>query len=287
MGCPKRDGMGTLVSIGEFSRLAHLSVKALHHYHEVGILKPADIDARNGYRRYDVDQLPDAYVVRRLRDLAMPLDEVRVVLDAAGDQSRDQAIASHLKRMESELHQTQQVVASLRRLLAEPKAGLKMKHRLVPGTHAVTAQSVVGPDDVEAWSTDAFAALEVELTEVGVMPSGPSGSQFSAGYFEEDRGAVVAFVPINDAVPAAILSTPPIWIEGGAHAVALHQGSYIDLDRTYGALGSYVADHNIAEIGPITEFYLVGPESANDSGELRTEVCWPICPVEPTVRAGL
>jgi len=44
------------VPIGEFSKLTHLSVKALRHYHAIGLLEPAAIDTESSYRRYDTDQ---------------------------------------------------------------------------------------------------------------------------------------------------------------------------------------------------------------------------------------
>ncbi len=47
----------TLLNIGEFSRMTHLSVKALRHYHDVGILAPAAIDPYSGYRSYDARQV--------------------------------------------------------------------------------------------------------------------------------------------------------------------------------------------------------------------------------------
>ena len=47
----------TLLTIGEFSRMTHLSVKALRHYHDVGILEPAAIDPYSGYRSYAADQV--------------------------------------------------------------------------------------------------------------------------------------------------------------------------------------------------------------------------------------
>ena len=40
--------MSTSLSIGEFARLTHLSVKTLRRYHDVGVLPPAGIDARTG-----------------------------------------------------------------------------------------------------------------------------------------------------------------------------------------------------------------------------------------------
>jgi DNA-binding transcriptional MerR regulator len=74
--------MGALLTIGEFSRVTHLSVKALRHYDDVGLLQPADVDASSGYRHYASAQVPIAHVIRRFRDLDMPLEQIRAVLEA-------------------------------------------------------------------------------------------------------------------------------------------------------------------------------------------------------------
>jgi DNA-binding transcriptional MerR regulator len=44
--------------IGDFSRLARVSVKALRHYDRLGLLEPARTDPLNGYRYYSSEQLP-------------------------------------------------------------------------------------------------------------------------------------------------------------------------------------------------------------------------------------
>ena len=62
----------TCMSIGDFSRATHLTVKTLRHYHEVGLLTPVAVDPQTGYRRYGTEQLATAQVVRRLRDLGLP-----------------------------------------------------------------------------------------------------------------------------------------------------------------------------------------------------------------------
>jgi effector-binding domain-containing protein len=54
-------------------------------------------------------------------------------------------------------------------------------------------------------------------------------------------------------------------------AVLAHEGPIDDLDRTYGALGSIVAERGIAGSGPIRELYIT---------ESRTEVCWPMATAE-------
>src|SRR5205807_5996223 len=87
--------MSVLVPIGDFSRMTHLSVKALRFYHDQGLLEPTRIDPASGYRYYDPGQVPVAQVIRRLRDLDMPLDQVRAVLQAPDVEARTKEIISH------------------------------------------------------------------------------------------------------------------------------------------------------------------------------------------------
>jgi effector-binding domain-containing protein len=59
-------------------------------------------------------------------------------------------------------------------------------------------------------------------------------------------------------------------------AVTLHAGSHDDIDRTYGALGAYVQEHEIGIDGPVREFYLVDRFQTDAAAEWRTEIGWPI-----------
>jgi hypothetical protein len=71
-----QDRADPLMSIGLFSRASLASVKALRLYHEQGLLIPAAVDSATGYRSSRVSQLADARVIKRLRDLDVPLRDV-------------------------------------------------------------------------------------------------------------------------------------------------------------------------------------------------------------------
>ena len=58
-----------VMSIGEFSRLTHLSVRTLRRYHDAGLLEPGTVDSATGYRYYGADQIQTAQVIHRLREL--------------------------------------------------------------------------------------------------------------------------------------------------------------------------------------------------------------------------
>jgi DNA-binding transcriptional MerR regulator len=142
------------LSIGDFSRATHMTVKTLRHYHQLGLLKPAAVDPLTGYRRYGTDQIPTAQVIRRFRDLGMLLDEIQGVLSAPDLRKRNERITAHLHRLEGELGRTQAAVASLRDLLRPPSPGDGTAHirlRNVPAISAAAIVGVVGAEDSVAW----------------------------------------------------------------------------------------------------------------------------------------
>ncbi len=99
-----------LLSIGRFARLAGLSVGALRHYDELDLLRPAEIDASTGYRRYRTSQLDDARTIARLRELEVPLEEIRDVLAADDPAERARRLADHRARIEARTYRLQRVL---------------------------------------------------------------------------------------------------------------------------------------------------------------------------------
>jgi effector-binding domain-containing protein len=86
---------------------------------------------------------------------------------------------------------------------------------------------------------------------------------------------MVAFVPIDrlsgDSGRVQAYELPPVEL-----AIMLHPGSYDELDQTYGALGTHVAERAIGVEGPIRELYVVSPFDVDDVSEWRTELGWPV-----------
>ena len=158
------------LTVGDFSRITHLSVKTLRHYHEVGLLAPAAVNPGTGYRYYSADQVPAAQVIRRLRDLEMPVGEVKAVLAADDAADRNALIAAHLDRLEAELAQTRAAVDSLRNLLQPPPDAPAIEHRSVPAVRAAGITAVVDHGDVLAWWHGALGELRAT-----VRGSGPAG----------------------------------------------------------------------------------------------------------------
>jgi DNA-binding transcriptional MerR regulator/effector-binding domain-containing protein len=265
---------GTLSSltIGDFSRATHLSIKTLRYYHRVQLLEPAQVDQDTGYRRYTTDQIPVAQVIRRFRDLEMPIEQIQAVLRAPDLTARNRLIADHLSRLERGLARTQQAVASLRDLLADPSAAGPVSHRRVGATMAAAVSETVDVGDLLPWFLGALGELYATLDARGVAASGPAGGIYATALFAEERGEATVFVPAAAEVQG-LGRVVPFTVE---LAVITHAGSHADVDRAYGALAAYVSSHALQVDGPIREYYLVGRRDTADAAAWRTEICWPI-----------
>jgi DNA-binding transcriptional MerR regulator/effector-binding domain-containing protein len=275
----------TMLTIGEFSRMTHLSVKALHHYHDVGVLAPAAIDPHSGYRNYGADQVAAAQVIRRLRDLGMPLDSIRAVLLAPDLAARNREITAHLARMERQLEQTQAAVSGLRALLDGPVPRPRIEFRAIPSVTALAITEVVTLAEVMAWGDDAMGELAAVLAASGLVQAGAFGALFPGEFFELERSEITPFVPVEQSSAGngeAGLGSAGRTLAGRVRlteipgieaAVAVHDGPPEDIDRTYGALGTVVAERAIGVDGPIREYYPDGFDSVEPH---RTEICWPV-----------
>ncbi|HET7568690.1 MAG TPA: MerR family transcriptional regulator, partial [Gaiellaceae bacterium] len=109
--------MTGLLPIGRFSRLTGLTVKALRHYDEVGLLRPAAVDPDSGYRLYSSEQTARAEAIRRLRRLELPLDDVAVLLESGDPQLLRRVLLDHQRRTASRRAELSVVLQNLQPLL--------------------------------------------------------------------------------------------------------------------------------------------------------------------------
>ncbi len=265
------------LSIGDFSRATHLSIKALRYYHQVGLLEPAEVDPATGHRRYTSDQIVSAQVIKRLRSLDMPVDEVGAVIRTADVERRNDLISVHLGRLEDALARTQEATASLRDLLQphEEPAVAGFEHRRIEATKAAAVHDVVDLEDISSWFPGAFGEIHAVLGAQRLRPVGVGGGIYATELFSHERGECTVFVPSSGTLRPAgrveQLVVPAVEL-----ALTTHVGNHRDIDRSYGALAAYVAEHAIAVEGPIREYYVIGRRETSDEARWVTEIGWPI-----------
>jgi DNA-binding transcriptional MerR regulator len=113
------------MSIGRFARRAGLSIGALRHYAEIGLLVPARVDPATGYRYYTEDQLEPARRIAVLRDLDVPLGLVREVVPLAAPAMRAR-LARHRADLDAQLWRLQRTAHRLRMFIDDDSEEIPM-----------------------------------------------------------------------------------------------------------------------------------------------------------------
>jgi DNA-binding transcriptional MerR regulator len=122
-----RDGQGRRTpayTIGHVARAARVSVRALHHYDEIGLVQPSGRSAK-GYRLYTPADLERLQQVLFYRELAFPLEEIRRILaDPAFDRRR--ALLAQRARLAERAARASALVALVDRTIARLERGETM-----------------------------------------------------------------------------------------------------------------------------------------------------------------
>jgi DNA-binding transcriptional MerR regulator len=266
------------LAIGDFSRATLLTIKTLRHYHDTGLLAAAEVDPQTGYRRYLTSQIPQAQMIKRFRELQMPLSEIRQLLASPDGSTRNAIMAAHLRRLEYDLERTRSAVSELRGLLESPASPATISHRHIAPMLGAAIGERVDAKHAVSWLAGALAELHSTLAIQSRRAVAPAGGLFSDELFARGRGAATIYIPCDGPIEN-IGRVRPYHSPEVEVATIVHAGSHRNIDLAYGALATHVARYELAADGPLREHYLVGPLDTSDESAWRTEIGWPIVKV--------
>ena len=176
--------MAPVWKIGELARRTGLTVRTLHHYDEIGLLSPAQ-RSDGGHRVYDEADVQRLYRIVSLRSLGFPLDAIAQALDSQAFDPKA-AVDDHLRRLEAQIAQEQQLLDKLRTLRQRLDADdflttieeITMRERYYTPEQLDQLEQrrqALGEDairDVEREWSEIFATLKQEMDK-GTDPADP------------------------------------------------------------------------------------------------------------------
>lgn len=180
-----------LLSIGAFALVTGLSINALRHYDEVGLLRPASVDPVTGYRRYEPVQVRQARMICALRHVDLPIDAVREVLADPADGTLRPVLLRHRAQLLRRARDLNQMVSVLDQYVEQGVTMSELKTpRIVQVTINVTdlAESIafyqaafeatfneeISSFQFGAWPSDEFFLLTVNQHGEAYGPAGTS-----------------------------------------------------------------------------------------------------------------
>ncbi len=272
------------LKIGEFARLAQVSVSALRFYSEVGLLKPAHTDRWTSYRYYDLDQLAALNRILALKDLGLSLDEIRVIM---GDELSAEQLRGMLRLKHVELQQqANEIAARLKRVDARiqqiemegkmPDYDVVLK-RVAPIRGAMLTDVVPRPNDSNDGSyNQLFHEVADHMRKHGASNSGPLMDLWydTPGDLPEEMRVTVVIPTENDfpATERISIGELPAVVQ---MVSVVHRGSFTTIGAANVAALRWIEQNGYEISGPGRGIYL-HYEKGGDPAEYVTEIQFPV-----------
>jgi DNA-binding transcriptional MerR regulator len=276
--------------IGEFSRIARVSMRLLRYYDELGLLRPAQTDSSNGYRYYSAAQLSQLNRIIVLRDLGLALEQIaRVMQDGV---SADELRGMLLMRR-AEIEQTQAEQALQLRLLESRIAALET------GTEGVLDDVVIRTEPERrylslraryaSFGLAVKLALELQRELPQQLGRGVAGQfivvshspEFEPDDFDLEFGFSVESEPariptLSDGRKLTLGTLPGL----ARVAACVRVGPPAHAHLTTGRIARYLDASGYRIAGPNREIFLQAPRD----GQVETAVVEIAFPIEPHTR---
>jgi DNA-binding transcriptional MerR regulator len=276
-----------MFSIGEFSKLARVTVDTLRHYDALGLLKPAKVDPFTGYRYYSARQLMSLKRIVALKEVGFSLEEIARILreELTSDQLRGM-LKAQLIRVETDIQaaqlRRQRVMARLNYLNLEddmPAYEVTLKP-VEKHTIAAIREVVPAIEQMPERCSEMFNTI-ARWMNVNGLPFGPSLTlYYNETYTRDDIDTECAFIipdatAVKKAKPDQRIEVRELEALPQVAATVTTDGFYKKVDGlkpAYDAIAQWIEENGYRIAGPPRELFY----GSVDNGDLTAEVQFPV-----------
>lgn len=260
-------------STGEFAKLCNVNKKTLFYYDEIGLFKP-EIVKENGYRYYSVYQLEVFDIIHTLRDLGVPLKQIKSFIDERNPKSVVKFFEYKTGEIENEIKQLrrkQEIMSNKIKIIKEAEKirdnidNLSIEEQ--DEEYLVLSKNIDKskfPYDSEVYANHLNYCYNQDLY-IGY----PLGfiKTIDDLYSENDYAYTYYYTKVNKNDGENIIKKLK-----GKYLVGYLNGSYIDIPGLYKKMLDYVKTHNLELIGHSYEEELINLIAVKDMNDYIIKV---------------
>lgn len=245
-------------SIGEFSRITALTIKALRLYHEKELLIPAEVDEFTGYRYYNETNYEAARTIKILREMDFSLAEIKEILEECKDEID---LVTFLEKKALDLDQKIHQYVKISRLIKQIIQREKESAMKINGEFEIEEKDIktilIAGYRMKGKYQDIGKGFGILGKEMGRHINGKAMTlYYDMEYKETDADFEVCF-PVRKRKEVAGITVREL--KGGKAVCLIHKGPYKNLSDSYKRLYAYVKERDYRMISPSREIYLKGP----------------------------
>jgi len=262
-----------MLKISDFSKLSHLTVKALRFYEKEGLLKPASIDEWNNYRFYETSQLEVAAKIKSYRQLDLSIEEIKKVFAGADVKEILQEKSKSLRR---EKHLIESRLSIIDSILEDKEMKYQVTEKVIPETIVYMAEAVLkNYSEIMQWIPS--VGQECLSLNPGIKCAEPP-YEFCE-YLDGEYKETDVHIRHNEAVTAFGNENENIRFRKLPEAKVLsiyHKGAYERIGEAYAFIMKYAESNGYEVAGFARECYIDGIWNKESIEDWLTEIQLPV-----------
>ncbi|WP_035347561.1 MerR family transcriptional regulator [Alkalihalobacillus hemicellulosilyticus] len=243
------------LTTGQFAKLMDISKDTLFHYDRVGIFSP-DIIASNGYRYYSIYQVDVFNVISALKELDMPLKDIKTFLDNRSPERLIQLLEREEKALTAKIHRLEMMKKMVTEKINVTKEALEITPKDIHIEYKDQMYIVVTDSKPVTSGQNIYESIlkhHKYLTEHSIDEGATEGWMIGVNKVLNGDNLLYDYLytRVNDSKFANHL------IEKGTYLVAYHDKGFPTIEQTYSRLIQYAQDHNLVLKGYFYEDILL------------------------------
>ena len=262
-----------MLKISEFSKLSHLTIKALRFYEKEGLLKPASVDEWSGYRYYETSQLEIAAKIKSYRQLDLSIDEIKAVFNGADVK---EILQGKFKSFVKEKQLIESRLSIIKSILEDNEMKYQVTEKVIPEKIVYTAETVLKTysDNMQWIPFVGQECLKLNPDMKCAEPPYEFCEYLDGEYKETDirirhNEAVTAFGKESELIKFKKL--PEVKVLS-----IYHKGAYDKIGEAYAFLMKYAEENGYTTAGLARECYIDGIWNKESEEDWLTEIQLPI-----------
>ena len=252
-----------MYTIGEFSRITNITVKALRVYHDKGLLTPSFIDESTNYRYYANREIEFAHVISTLKAMQFSLVEIKDVLNNINDDADLMSVlADKQAKIIQDITSLNNVSSAIDFILTKEKEAKK----IMTNTNEVTLKQLPNIEVItQTWQgqySDTGKAIGKLYRTAGRHVTGTVFNLYFDSEYKE-IATLESCLPVKSIVSNKLRGKDSSIVfkklPGGHYYTLLHVGPYEDIGVSYAKIFQHIKACGHTPTTPSREVYIKGP----------------------------
>ena len=270
-----------MLSIGEFSSICKVSAKTLRYYAEIGLILPYKVNAENGYRYYQVEQLETMLFINRLKEYNFSLDEIKAFINSGETLEETLYLALKNKKLEIEkqiqdyhknIEQIDTDLVNLKhgRSIMSYMDNIEVQLVEVDSMCILSIRKSLNENEIAKEYGQCFGQLYQHTIENNLTIIAPPMVLFHNDDFSPNGIDIEFAIPVKEYVRGTRDFKPRLCIK------TVLKGPYTELVSVYARQCEWAEKEGYEANNALFEVYVTDPSQTMNPDELITEIYYPV-----------